>query len=144
MQQFFSLLSWRLFTAQHVSGVFPPILRSSVIAVAASGFNFVSWWQSCCVRGRACSRAIIRSINYGPETNVMWSCLSLPSGPTGVVAITTRILLTGTGHDPPESWFLTHQWRSSWCEKNLLTLRRRIKSHLLFAGIIRSSPFSPR
>jgi len=31
MQQFFSLLSWRLFTAQHVSGV----------------------WQSCCVRGRA-------------------------------------------------------------------------------------------
>jgi len=26
----------------------------------------------------------------------------------------------------------------------ILTLRRRIKSHLLFAGIIRSSPFSPR
>ena len=26
----------------------------------------------------------------------------------------------------------------------LLTLRRRIKSHLLFAGIIRSSPFSLR
>ena len=26
----------------------------------------------------------------------------------------------------------------------VLTLRRRIKSHLLFAGIIRSSPFSPR
>ena len=25
-----------------------------------------------------------------------------------------------------------------------LTLRRRIKSHLLFAGIVRSSPFSPR
>jgi len=29
-------------------------------------------------------------------------------------------------------------------KKALLTLRRRIKSHLLFAGIIRSSPFSPR
>ena len=28
--------------------------------------------------------------------------------------------------------------------KTRLTLRRRIKSHLLFAGIIRSSPFSPR
>jgi len=28
--------------------------------------------------------------------------------------------------------------------EKLLTLRRRIKSHLLFAGIIRSSPFSPR
>jgi len=29
-------------------------------------------------------------------------------------------------------------------KKPSLTLRRRIKSHLLFAGIIRSSPFSPR
>jgi len=28
--------------------------------------------------------------------------------------------------------------------RGILTLRRRIKSHLLFAGIIRSSPFSPR
>jgi hypothetical protein len=53
MRQFFSLLSWRLFRAQQVSGVFPPIIRSSVTAVAASGFTFVSWWQSCCVRGRA-------------------------------------------------------------------------------------------
>jgi hypothetical protein len=43
MQQFFTLLSWRLFTAQHVSGVLPPIIRSST-AVAASGFTFVSWW----------------------------------------------------------------------------------------------------
>ena len=53
MQRFFSLLSWRLFVAQHVSGVFPPIIRSSMTAVVASGFTFVSWWQSCCVRGRA-------------------------------------------------------------------------------------------
>jgi hypothetical protein len=53
MQQFYSLLSWRLFTAQHVSGVSPPIIRSSMTAVAASGFTFVSWWQSCCVHGRA-------------------------------------------------------------------------------------------
>jgi hypothetical protein len=53
MQQFSSLLSWRLFRAQHVSGVFAPIIRSSMTAVAASGFTFVSWWQSCCVRGRA-------------------------------------------------------------------------------------------
>jgi hypothetical protein len=28
MQQFSSLLSWRLFTAQHVSGLFPPIIRN--------------------------------------------------------------------------------------------------------------------
>jgi hypothetical protein len=51
MQQFFSLLSWRLFTAQHVLGIFPPIIKSSMTAVAVSGFTFVSWWQSCCVRG---------------------------------------------------------------------------------------------
>ena len=38
---FFSLLSWRLFTAQHVSGVFPHIIRSSMTAVAASGFIVV-------------------------------------------------------------------------------------------------------
>ena len=37
MQQFFSLLSWPLFTAQHFSGVFPPIIRSSMTAVATSG-----------------------------------------------------------------------------------------------------------
>jgi hypothetical protein len=51
--EFFSLLFWRLFTAQHVSGVFPPIIRSSMTAVADSGFTFVLWWQSCCDRGRA-------------------------------------------------------------------------------------------
>jgi hypothetical protein len=53
MQQFFSLLSWRLFTAQHVSDVFLHIIRSSMTAVAASGSIFVSWWQSCCVHGRS-------------------------------------------------------------------------------------------
>jgi hypothetical protein len=35
MQHFFSFLSRRLFTAQHVSGVFPPIIWSSMAATAA-------------------------------------------------------------------------------------------------------------
>jgi hypothetical protein len=35
-------LSRRLFTAQHVSGVFLPIIRRSMAAVAASSFTFVS------------------------------------------------------------------------------------------------------
>jgi len=39
-----SLLSWRLFTAQHVSGILTPIIGSSTNAVVASGFTFVSWW----------------------------------------------------------------------------------------------------
>jgi hypothetical protein len=52
MLQFFSLLSCRLFTAQHVSGVFPSIIKSSMTAVSAYGFTFVSWRQLCCVRNR--------------------------------------------------------------------------------------------
>ena len=44
MQKFFSLLSCRLLTAQYVSGVLPPNIKSSMTAVAASGFTFVSWW----------------------------------------------------------------------------------------------------
>ena len=34
-------------------GVFPPIVRISMTAVAASGFTFLSWWQPCCFRGQA-------------------------------------------------------------------------------------------
>jgi len=41
---FSSLLSWRLFTAQYVSGNLTPIIRSSTTAVAASGFIFGAWW----------------------------------------------------------------------------------------------------
>jgi len=37
-------ITWRLCTAQHVSGVFTPIIRSSTTAVAASGFTFGAWW----------------------------------------------------------------------------------------------------
>jgi len=39
------LLSWRLFTAQHVSGVFTPIIRSSTTAGVASGLAVGAWWQ---------------------------------------------------------------------------------------------------
>jgi hypothetical protein len=41
MQQFSILLSWRLFTAQHVSGVFPPIMRSSNHQPDATIFQFI-------------------------------------------------------------------------------------------------------
>ena len=42
MRQFLQFITWRLFTAQYVSGVLVPIIRSST-AVAASGFTFEAW-----------------------------------------------------------------------------------------------------
>jgi hypothetical protein len=57
-----------MLTAQHVSGVFSPIIRSSMIAVAAFDFTFVSWWQSCCVRGRAGGPAVIELLMMGGKT----------------------------------------------------------------------------
>jgi hypothetical protein len=67
MQQFSSSPSWRSFTAQHVLGIFPCIIRSSMTAVAVSGFTFISWWQSCCVRGWAAT-AVIELLMMGGKT----------------------------------------------------------------------------
>jgi hypothetical protein len=44
MQQSLQFITWRLFIAQHVSGVLTPIIRSSTTAAAAaSGFTFGAW-----------------------------------------------------------------------------------------------------
>jgi hypothetical protein len=82
MQQFFSFLSWCLFTVQHVSGVLPPIIRNTVTAVAASGFTFVSWWQSCCVRGQAARPARPRT-----QHDCHYDMKVKPEAATAVIAL---------------------------------------------------------
>jgi hypothetical protein len=94
MQQFSSLLSWGLFTAEQVSGVFQPIISRSMTAVAASGFTFVSWWQSCCVRGRASRPARPRTQHHcHHDTKVK------PEAATAVI----ELLMMG-GKTPQTCW----------------------------------------
>ena len=48
MHQSIIFIVFRLNTAQHVSGILMPIIRSLSTAVAASGLPFGTWWQQCC------------------------------------------------------------------------------------------------
>jgi hypothetical protein len=121
MQQFSGLLSWRSFTTQHVSGVSPPIIRSSMIAVAASGFTFVSWWQSYCVRGRADRPARPRAQHdYHHDTKVK------PEYATAVI----KLLMMGGG--TPETCSVVNERQFNKLENCCIWLVIYMNSIIIF------------
>jgi len=73
MQQFSSLLTWRLFTAQHVLGVFPPIIRSSMTTVVVRPRTQHAYHQDTKVKPEAATSVIELQMMGGKTPKTCWA-----------------------------------------------------------------------
>jgi hypothetical protein len=102
---FSSLLSWRLCTAHHVSGIITPIIESSTTAIAASGLLWESGGSSAVGRGRLPDHDQQHCYHYAPTVKPEFA--------------TALVKLPMMGVRTPETWWAVNKRQDNKLEKLL-------------------------